>query len=59
MVPEMIDTEQLQILAQLIDNIEVVITKVEKAYGDKNSEEFNKSKKEILGLQQEIAKIVQ
>ena len=54
----MIDLEQLQTLAQLIESIEVGIANLEKAYTENNSEMFINSKKEILRLQKEVAKIV-
>jgi len=39
------DLEQLQILAQLVDNMELASGKIEKAYENNDSEDFNKFKK--------------
>ena len=54
----MLDLEQLQILGQLIDNMEVLTEKVEKSFESKDGEEFAKSKKEILNIQQNITEMV-
>jgi len=55
----MIDLEQIQILAQLIDNLEAVEKRLEKAYKHNNGEEFKRSKKEILDIKDKISKILQ
>ncbi len=54
----MIDLQELQILAQLADNIEIISGKLEKAYASNNTEEFNKSKKEILEIQKKISNLI-
>ena len=54
----MINLEQLQILAQLIGNMELIANKIEKAYNDKDNEEFIKNKKEILNFQRKISEII-
>jgi hypothetical protein len=54
----MIDLQELQILAQLVDNMEIIIGKIEKAYASNNTEEFNKSKKEMLDMQKKISKMI-
>ena len=51
---EMQDVQELQVIAQLIDNIDVVVGKLEKAYEDKNGQEFKISKFEILKSQKQI-----
>jgi len=53
----MLDLEQLQLLAQLIDNAEVSIEKLEKSYEKNDAEEFTASKREILDIQKKIADI--
>jgi len=53
----MLDLEQLQLLAQLIDNAEVGIGKLEGAYGENNAEDFTAFKREILNIQKKIADI--
>jgi hypothetical protein len=50
----MIDLEQLQILAQLIDNMEIATNKLEEAYNTNNAEKFNAAKKEVLDIQKKI-----
>jgi len=48
--------QQLQILIQLLDNLEIAIEKFEKSYKERNLEDFNKYKNEILDLQNKISK---
>ncbi len=55
----MLDLEQLQILAQLTDNVDVAIAKLEKAYSQKDAEVFAGSKKEIIDIQKKISIITQ
>jgi len=52
----MLDLQQLQTIAQLIDNIDISIEKLEKAFKDNNAEIFKNSKKEILDIQNNISK---
>lgn len=54
----MLDLDQLQILAQLVDNIEIISEKVEKSFDENNSEEFTKSKNELLKVQKKITELV-
>lgn len=54
----MIDLEQLQILAQLVDNMEILANKLERAYNDNNGENFNSSKKELLDSQNKISRLI-
>jgi hypothetical protein len=54
----MIDLEQLQIIAQLIDNLDIITRKLEKAYQDNDSENFNNSKKEIINIKEQINEIL-
>lgn len=51
----MLDSEQLQTLAQLVDKIELATEELDKAYAKNDAEEFNKIKKEILDVQAEIS----
>ncbi len=55
----MIDLKQIQILAQLVDNLEVEIKRLEAAYNKNDSEAYNRSKREILDIQNKISKISQ
>ena len=48
--------EQLQLLAQLVDSIEIAVEKLGDSYKEKDSEKFYNSKKAILGFQKEVAK---
>jgi len=50
----MLDTQELQILAQLVDNMEMITGKLESAYGNNNAEEFNKAKNEVIIIQNKI-----
>jgi len=54
----MLDSEQLQILAQLIDNTEVYLERLEKSYDKNNAEEFMGFKKEILNIQIKISDLL-
>ncbi len=55
----MVNLEQLQILAQLADSMEIAINKLERAYQDNDSEDFQKSKKAISDFQQKILEIIE
>ena len=48
------DTQELQVISQLIDNMDVIINKLEKAYEDKDGPSFKQSKYEILKSQKQI-----
>ena len=50
----MLDLQELQILAQLIDNMDVLSNMLEKTYADNDAENFNKAKNEILNVQKRI-----
>jgi len=50
----MLDLEQLQLLGQLADNMEIIVSKLEKSFGANNGEEFAKSKKGMLEIQKKI-----
>lgn len=54
----MMDLVQLQLLAQLIDSMDIAVDRLGKAYEKKDGEEFYNSKKTILGFQEEIAKLI-
>jgi len=55
----MVDLEQLQILAQLVDSTELSIDKLEIAYQNNDSENFEKAKKTIFSFQQKISEIIE
>ena len=48
------DVRELQVIAQLIDNMVIITDKLEKAYDDKDSVNFKQSKEEILKSQKQI-----
>ena len=50
--------QELQILAQLADNLDIVSQKLENAHSGNNLEEFNKAKLEINRIQQKISEIM-
>ena len=54
----MLDLQQLQVLAQLIDNMELATKKLEKAYSKNDAQDFTKSKQEIAKIQIQISEIV-
>lgn len=51
---ELQDVQELQVIAQLIDSMDVIVRKLERAYSDKNGEEFKTAKSEILKSQKKI-----
>ena len=51
---ELQDVQELQVIAQLIDSMDVIVGKLENAYSDKNGEEFKTAKSEILKSQKKI-----
>ncbi|MDD5191965.1 MAG: hypothetical protein PHH54_04925 [Candidatus Nanoarchaeia archaeon] len=55
----MADLEHLQLLAQLIDSMEVAINRLERAYQDNDSENFEKAKKVIFDFYQRISEITE
>jgi len=52
----MMDLAQLQLLAQLIDSMDMAADKLGKFYEKKDSEGFYNAKKTALGFQKEISK---
>jgi hypothetical protein len=54
----MLDTTQIQTIAQLIDNIELSSEKLEKSFKNKKPEDFKNSKEEIIKIKTEISKIL-
>jgi hypothetical protein len=54
----MIDLQQLEILAQLLDNIDILSAKLERAYNDNNAENFDRAKTEILDTQNKITSMI-
>ncbi|MBS3079717.1 hypothetical protein J4218_06355 [Candidatus Pacearchaeota archaeon] len=51
----MIDLPQLQILAQLLDNMAILSNQLEKSYNQNDSELFKRTKAEILSIQNKIS----
>ena len=54
----MIDLEHLQLLAQLVDSMEISIDKLEQAYQNNDGVEFKASKQAIASFQQKIAEVL-
>lgn len=54
----MMDLQELEIIAQLIDSMEIALNNLEKFYSEKDAEKFNKSKEEILKFQSKINEII-
>jgi uncharacterized protein with HEPN domain len=47
--------EEVLFLSQLVKSVEEAVEKLEKFYRKKDYQNFNKSKKTIMGIQQEIS----
>ena len=54
----MANLQELQILAQLLDNMSLASEKLEKMYGENNAEDFNSAKKEIMDIQNKISQVL-
>ncbi len=55
----MIDLSHLQLLAQLLDNMNIVAKSLEKSYNENDAETFKKAKIEILDIQNKISRVIQ
>ena len=55
---KIIESGDLRILAQLIDNLSRLIPEIEKTYNKKDAEGFSKTKENFLDLQEKISKII-
>ena len=55
----MMDTNSIQLLAQLIDSMDIALKKLEKAYANNDSEYFKISRETILDFQKKISEITQ
>ncbi|MDP2924826.1 MAG: hypothetical protein Q8N99_00480 [Nanoarchaeota archaeon] len=53
----MIDIHQLQILAQLVENMDQTLLKLEKSFNENDSKSYNLAKKELMDLQENISKL--
>lgn len=53
----MLDLQELQVLAQLVDNMDLLIGKIEDSYAKKDGESFNKARTEFLNSQMRIAQM--
>lgn len=51
----MLDEQELHTVAQLVDNIDIILGKLEESYSNRDVEKFNISKNEILNSQIKIA----
>lgn len=54
----MIDLQQLKIFVQLLDNMDVLAAKLERAYNGNDAENFNMAKTEILDIQNKISSMI-
>ncbi|MFA5173603.1 MAG: hypothetical protein WC438_00290 [Candidatus Pacearchaeota archaeon] len=50
--------QDIQILAQLSDNLDITLRRLEEAYEKKDSENFFLAKKEILETQKKISEVL-
>jgi len=54
----MLDLNQLQLLAQMVDDMEIATERIEKAYADNDGESFQNYKNAILEVQKKIDDMV-
>jgi hypothetical protein len=54
----LLDLQELQVIAQLVDNMNILSDKLEKAYSSNDAESFNNAKQEILKIQGKINQII-
>jgi len=54
----MLDLQELQIIAQLVDNMEIMTGNLEDAYAKKNSQKFQESRNEILKSEKKIEQMI-
>lgn len=54
----MIDLPQLQLIAQLMDNMDISVKELEKSYNENNSERFTRAKQEIFDIHDKIGRLV-
>ncbi len=54
----MIDLQQLKILAQLMENMDISVVRLERAYNDNDAENFKSSKTEITDIQNKISSMI-
>ena len=52
------ELEEIQILAQLIDNMDIASDKLAEAYEKNDAEKFNKARDSILDFKNKISEIV-
>ncbi len=55
----MLDLQELQILAQLVDNMDIMRGELERKYEENDGESFNKYKREILNIQKKISEMIE
>lgn len=51
------DISQIQLIAQLINNMELAVKAMEKSYNSNDGERFARAKKEVLDIQDKISKL--
>lgn len=54
----MSDLPQLQLIAQLIDNLDIVIKELEDSYNKNDAETFKKAKIEIVDIHDKISRTI-
>lgn len=53
------DLQELHLVAQLLDNLEILVNKMENCYNSNDSENFLYLKKEALETQNKVSRIVE
>lgn len=54
----MVNTQNIYLLAQLINSEEELVNKLEQSYNRKDTEAFQSVKNELLNIQKKIAQII-
>ena len=54
----MVETADLELVSQLIDNMIVLSGKLDECYNKNDTEEFARVKKEILDIQKKIERLI-
>ncbi len=53
------DTGNLELMIQLIDNLDKASQKLESSFNRKDADAFNNTKNELMQIQKKIAKIIE
>ncbi len=54
----MLDLQEHQVIAQLLDNMDNAISKLEKSYNSNDGESFTKAQDEVLDIYNKLSKMI-